>query len=97
MIYVPFSETEMHGILCAAMFIDHNTIYDGANNDILTAIMKQDTSSAMRLAVIKLANYKQDHERHDRDYIVADYKNRLMAEEILEDADFWDGDDSECH
>jgi hypothetical protein len=26
-----------------------------------------------------------------------DYERKVMAEAILEDADFWDGDDSVCH
>jgi hypothetical protein len=89
MIYVPFSKTEMHGILCAAMFINYNTIYDGASNDILTALIKQDMYSAMRLAVIELANYKQDHEGHDRAAIVADYENTETEKAMLDE---WDED-----
>lgn len=97
MVHVPFSKTEAHGILCAAMFIDYNTIYDGASNDILTALIKKDMSSAMRLAVIKLANYKQDHERHDRAEVVADSEIRVMAEAILEDAMTCDDDDPDLY
>lgn len=97
MVHVPFSKTEAHGIICAAMFIDYNTIYDGASNEILTALIKKDLSSAMRLAVIKLANSKQYHERHDRADVVADYEIRVMAEAMLDEPMTWDEDDSECH
>jgi hypothetical protein len=97
MIYVPFSETEAHGIICAAMFIDHDTISDSARNEIATALIKQNKATAMRIAIIKLANYKQEHQGHDRPDIVADFDYRVMAEAILNDTNVCDDDDPDCH
>lgn len=73
---VPFTNTEAHGIICAAMFQDYNTIFNGADNEILVAALNGDMQLALRLAVIKLANYKQRMEMHDRPDI-------RMAEDIL--------------
>ena len=75
---VPFTNTEAHGIICAAMFHDYNTIFNGADNDILVAVINGDMQLALRLAVIKLANYKQRAEGHDRPDI-------HMTENILDE------------
>lgn len=61
----PFTTTEAHGILCAAMFIDYNTIHNGRDNEILVAALNGDFETALRLATIKLANYKISTECHD--------------------------------
>jgi len=63
---VPFTNTEAHGIICAAMFIDYNVIFNGADNEILVAALNGDMQLALRLAVINLANYKQQMQMHDR-------------------------------
>ena len=63
---VQFTNTEAHGIICAAMFQDYNTIFNGADNEILVAVINGDMQLAMRLAVVKLANFKQYAELHDR-------------------------------
>lgn len=83
--HVSFSNAEVHGILCAAMFTDYNTVWNGADNEILVAITSGDAQLALRLAVIKLANYKQDTERHDRAPIEMDSDERIMAEAMLDD------------
>lgn len=90
--HVSFSNAEVHGILCAAMFTDYNMVWNGADNEILVAITSGDTQLALRLAVIKLANYKQYIERHDRAPIEMDSTERIIAEAMLDDQ-FADADD----
>jgi hypothetical protein len=63
--YVPFSSTEAHGIICAAMFIDYNSIHNGRDNEILVAALNGEMDVALRLATIKLANYKISTQCHD--------------------------------
>lgn len=93
--HVSFSKAEVHGILCAAMFHDYNTIFNGADNAILVAITSGDTRLALRLAIIKLANYKQDTECHDRKAIQMDSEERIIAEALLDNqfADDVEGED----
>jgi hypothetical protein len=106
---VPFTNTEAHGIICAAMFHDYNTIFNGADNDILVAVINGDMQLALRLAVIKLANYKQRAEGHDRPDI---HMTENILDELFngnvnpyhmddtfgkptEETDVWDGDEND--
>lgn len=105
---VPFTNTEAHGIICAAMFNSYNNVFNGADNEILVAALNGDMQLALRLAVIQLANYKQRMEMHDRPDI-------RMTEDILDEmfngkgnthkhedvfgepseTDRWDGDEND--
>ena len=72
---VPFTNTEAHGIICAAMFIDYNTIHNGRDNEVLVAALNGDFDVALRLAVIKLANYKIHTQCHDVTDVVDNLDN----------------------
>ena len=61
----PFTTTEAHGIICAAMFTSYDNVLGGRNNKILVAALNRDFETALRLAVIQLANYKIHTQRHD--------------------------------
>ena len=106
---VPFTNTEAHGILCAAMFISYNMFFNGADNEILVAALNGDMKLALRLAVIQLANYKQDTQVHDRPEIrmledildgeldgeCSAYKHEDIFGAPVEDTDRWDGDEND--
>lgn len=106
---VPFTNTEAHGIICAAMFTNYNIVSNGADNEILVAALNGDMQLALRLAVIKLANYKQDIQKHGRpDIRMAEdildemfngkgntYKHEDVFAEPMEDTDRWDGDEND--
>ena len=82
------TNTEAHGVICAAMFTDYNTIFNGADNEILVAVTSGDMHTAMKLAILKLANYKQAMEMHDRPDI-------LMGLHECTETDRWDGDEND--
>jgi hypothetical protein len=87
---VPLTTTEAHGIICAAMFIDYNTIHNGRENEILVAALNGEMDTALRLAVIKLANYKIHTQCHDAPDVIdnldaAIRKERGTGKSIFED------------
>jgi len=105
---VPITTTEAHGILCAAMFIDYNTIHNGRDNEILVAALNGEMDTALRLAVIKLANYKINAECHDTPDVIDNLDTLIRRERgtgasIFEDVfggpqsseDTWDGDETD--
>ena len=61
----PFTTTEAHGIICAAIFTSFDNVLNGRNNKILVAALNGNFETALRLAVIQLANYKIHTQRHD--------------------------------
>jgi hypothetical protein len=66
----PFTTTEAHGIICAAIFTGFDNVLNGRNNKILVAALNGHMDEALRLAVIQLANYKIHTQRHDVDDVV---------------------------
>ena len=105
---VPFTNTEAHGIICAAMFIDYSSIHNGRDNEILVAALNGEMDVALRLATIKLANYKIHTQCHDVTDVVDNLDNISDDDEsdqvpITDDTyggprsseDRWDGDETD--
>jgi hypothetical protein len=61
----PFTTTEAHGIICAAIFTSFDNVLGGRHNKILVAALNGDFETALRLSVILLANYKIGKQGHD--------------------------------
>jgi hypothetical protein len=90
------------------MFIDYNTIHNGRDNEILVAALNGEMDTALRLAVIKLANYKINAECHDTPDVIDNLDTLIRRERgtgasIFEDVfggpqssdDRWDGDETD--
>jgi len=91
--YVPFSSTEAHGIICAAMFIDYSSIHNGRDNEILVAALNGEMDVALRLATIKLANYKISTQCHDVQRVMETLDMNRCEDAIVEE-DCYDESDN---
>ncbi|NBP01609.1 MAG: hypothetical protein EBU90_16040 [Proteobacteria bacterium] len=55
---VTLTNTEAHGVICAALFDDYNTVSLGIHDGILMDLCYGDRDKALREAIIRLANRK---------------------------------------
>jgi hypothetical protein len=76
----PFTTTEAHGIICAAMFTSYDNVLGGRNNKILVAALNRDFETALRLAVIELANYKIQMQSHRTGPVVDNLDDVIRSE-----------------
>ena len=62
---VTLNRTETHGVICAALFMDYNSIFNGRNNEIIRELTKGRVDNALHLSIIALANHKIRNEYQD--------------------------------
>lgn len=62
---VTLNRTETHGVICAALFMDYNSVFNGRNNEIIRELTRGRVDNALHLAIIDLANHKVRTEYQD--------------------------------
>lgn len=62
---VTLNRTETHGVICAALFMDYNSVFNGRNNEIIQELTRGRVDNAVHLAIIALANHKIRAEYQD--------------------------------
>ncbi|NBP15233.1 hypothetical protein EBU95_12660 [bacterium] len=97
---VTLTNTEAHGVICAALFDDYNTVSLGIHDGILMDLCYGDRDKALREAIIRLANRKivTEMATDDDDLPGGPTSDNpigyAMAAPCTE-ADFWDGDETD--
>ena len=99
---VTLTNTEAHGVICAALFYDYNRTEHGVGDDILMDLCYDDRGKALRRAIIRLANRKIAGSCMDMVEIPLsdDNPNRYAMDDDLFGGprtaeDCWDGDETD--
>lgn len=92
---VTLTNTEAHGVICAAMFYDYNRTEHGVGDDILMDLCYGDRETAIRRAMIRLANRKIAMSNMDRPEIPDVYKDDDLFGGPRTAEDCWDGDETD--